>query len=62
MSNRCNGTLVGSFPDGNSAWMLATARLRHIAGTRWGTRRYMEMAYLHELKKERSTQQRKKVG
>jgi len=32
--------VVGAFPDGNSALMLAAARLRHIAGTQWGTKRY----------------------
>ena len=31
--------VVGCFPDGNSALMLAAARLRHIAGTRWSTYR-----------------------
>jgi transposase-like protein len=31
--------VVGAFPDGNSALMLVAARLRHIAGTKWGTRR-----------------------
>ena len=35
--------VVGSFPDGESALMLVSARLRHIAGTRWGTRMYMSM-------------------
>ena len=29
---------VGAFPDGKSELMLA-ARLRHVAGTKWGTRR-----------------------
>jgi len=29
---------VGAFPDGMSALMLAAARLRHVAGTNWGTR------------------------
>jgi putative transposase len=38
--------VVGSFPDGESALMLVAARLRHIAGTRWGTRRYMDMNHL----------------
>ena len=33
--------VVGSFADGNSALMLVAARLRHIAGTTWGTRRYL---------------------
>lgn len=28
--------VVGSFPDGKSALMLACARLRHVAGTQWG--------------------------
>jgi len=32
--------------------MLAAARLRHIAGTKWGTRRYMNMDHLKELQKE----------
>ena len=35
--------VVGSFPDGHSALMLSAARLRHIAGTKWGTRRYLTM-------------------
>lgn len=35
--------VVGSFPDGNSAVMLAAARLRHVAGTKWGTKRYLNM-------------------
>lgn len=35
--------VVGAFPDGKSALMLAAARLRHVAGTKWGTRRYLNM-------------------
>ena len=31
--------VVGAFPDGQSALMLVAARLRHIAATKWGTRR-----------------------
>src|ERR1700733_6520928 len=34
---------VGAFPDGKSALMLAAARLRHVAGTNWGMRRYLDM-------------------
>ena len=45
--------VVGAFPDGNSALMLAAARLRHIAGTQWGIKRYMNMDRLKELKRER---------
>src|SRR3974377_1751695 len=39
---------VGAFPDGKSAQMLAAARLRHVASTKWGTRRYMDMNRLAE--------------
>ena len=35
--------VVGCFPDGQSALMLAAARLRHVAGTKWGTKRYLDM-------------------
>jgi putative transposase len=35
--------VVGAFPDGHSALMLVAARLRHIASTKWGRRRYMAM-------------------
>ena len=38
--------VVGSFPDGNSALMLVTARLRYPAGKKWGTRKYMNMDLL----------------
>jgi hypothetical protein len=34
---------LGAFPVGQSALMLVCARLRHIAGTKWGTRKYMDM-------------------
>jgi putative transposase len=47
--------VVGCFPDGQSALMLAAARLRHIAGTRWGTKRYMSMNRLDEMKVEQLT-------
>jgi putative transposase len=33
--------VVGAFPDGQSALNLAAARLRHIAGTAWSTKRYL---------------------
>jgi transposase-like protein len=41
--------VVGAFPDGNSALMLASARLRHIAGTQWGSKRYLKMELLRDL-------------
>jgi len=37
--------VVGCFPDGGSALMLVSARLRHIAGTKWGTRVYLDMKH-----------------
>lgn len=40
--------VVGAFPDGQSALMLVAARLRHIASTKWGTSRYMNMDRLQE--------------
>lgn len=40
--------VVGSFPDGNSALMLVAARLRHIAGTRWGMSQYLKMERLND--------------
>jgi len=46
--------VVGAFPDGNSALMLVAARLRHIAGTKWGTRRYLSM---EELERQSLEQQ-----
>ena len=41
--------VVGAFPDGKSALMLAAARLRHIAGTQWGTKRYLCMDLMRDL-------------
>lgn len=40
---------IGSFPDGQSALMLVCARLRHVAGTQWGSKCYMSMNHLSEL-------------
>lgn len=40
--------VVGAFPDGNSALMLVCARLRHVASTAWGTKRYMSMKHLDD--------------
>jgi transposase-like protein len=44
--------VVGNFPDGQSAMMLVAARLRHVAGTRWGTRQYMDMERLREQEQQ----------
>lgn len=40
---------IGAFPDGQSALMLVCARLRHVAGTQWGAKRYMNMDHLTEM-------------
>ena len=40
--------VVGAFPDGNSALMLAGARLRHITTTKWGTKPYLATCNLYE--------------
>ena len=45
--------VVGAFPDGRSALMLVAARPRHIAGTRWGTRRYLDLGRLREQEQEK---------
>ena len=38
--------VVCAFPDGHSALMLVCARLRHVAGTQWGNKKYMNMKHL----------------
>lgn len=38
--------VVGTFPDGNSALILVCARLRHVAGTQWGSKKYMNRKHL----------------
>jgi putative transposase len=46
--------VVGAFPDGNSALMLVAARLRHVAGTKWGTRKYLDMDRMQKQSGEAS--------
>lgn len=41
--------VVGTFPNGNSALMLVTARLKHIVGHEWGKRRHLDMSKLEEM-------------
>lgn len=41
--------VVGCFPEGNSALMLVCARLRHVAGTQWGNKKYMNMKHLEAV-------------
>jgi transposase-like protein len=44
--------VVGAFPDGHSALILVSARLRHVSATAWGTRKYMNMKLLAEMEKD----------
>lgn len=41
--------VVGSFPDGESALMLVCARLRHVTGSEWGSKRYPNMEHLTSM-------------
>jgi hypothetical protein len=45
---RRRARVVGVFPDGHSALMLCAARLRHIAGTTWGVKRYLHIDALNK--------------
>jgi transposase-like protein len=40
--------VVGAFPDGESALVLVAARLRYVAGTTWGLRRYLNTDLLSD--------------
>ena len=44
--------VAGTFPDGNSALILACARLRHVAGTQWGCKKYMNMKHLEVIEQD----------
>lgn len=47
--------VVGAFPDGQSCLNLAAARLRHIAGTNWSTKRYLGMDVLMQRNSKQLT-------
>ena len=47
--------VVGAFPNGQSALNLAAARLRHVAGTEWSTKRYLSMDFLKDHQTTRTT-------
>lgn len=44
--------VVGTFPDGHSALMLVTARLKYIAESEWGKRRYLDVSLLERSQEE----------
>jgi hypothetical protein len=54
-SHRRRTRVVGAFPDGQSALNLAAARLRHIAGSEWSTKRYLTMDLLKDYQTEMAT-------
>lgn len=41
--------VVGAFPDGQSALMLVCARLRYVASSEWGFKRYLNMDHLKSM-------------
>ena len=43
--------VVGAFPDGRSALMLATARVRYVSERTWSGRRYMDVSALISVEK-----------
>ena len=40
--------IVGTFPDGKSALMPVTARLKYVVENEWGRRRYLDVSLLEE--------------
>jgi putative transposase len=54
--------VVGAFPDGQSALNLAAARLRHIAGTAWSTKRYLNIELLKDQQMRGAITARAKAG
>ena len=38
--------VIGTFPDGRSALMLVAARLKYVADSEWGSRRYLDVTLL----------------
>lgn len=46
---------IGAFPDGQGALMPVCARLRSVAASGWGSKRYLNMDHLSELDLQRRT-------
>ena len=53
---RRRSRVVRAFPDGQSALMLCAARLRHVSGTKWGSRRYLDMDLLREMDRKKEVE------
>ena len=45
---------MGTFRGGNSAVMPLCARLRHVAGTQWGNKKYMNRKHLETAPEDAS--------
>lgn len=45
---RRRARVVGTFPDGKSALMLVAVRLKYVADSEWGSRRYLDVSLLKE--------------
>ena len=52
----------GAFPDGQSALMLVCARLRHVAASEWGSKRYLNMNHLFDLELQRKVEDQSAVS
>ncbi len=46
---------IGAFPDSQSALMLVCARQRHVAGSAWGSKRYLNMQHLFDQELQAET-------
>lgn len=53
---------IGAFPDGQSALMLVCARLRHVAASEWGSKRYLNMNHLFDLELQRKVEDQPAVS
>lgn len=53
---------IGAFPDGQSALMLVCARLRHVAASEWGSKRYLNMKHLFDLELQRKVDDQSAAG
>ena len=47
---------IGAFPDGQSALMQVCTRLRYVAASDWGTKRYLNMNHLFETELMNNTE------
>ena len=53
---------IGAFPDGQSALMLVCARLRPVAASEWGSKRYLNMNHLFDPELQRKVEDQPAVS